>query len=62
MIQTGAQPGDRFRFLLIALVIAVLIYPATAAVCLYWLTTNLLSLGRAALRRFSSDDAREQRA
>ncbi|MDQ4086459.1 MAG: membrane protein insertase YidC [Pseudomonadota bacterium] len=61
-IRTGGEAGDRFRFLLVALVIAVLIYPATAAVCLYWLTTNLLSLARAAAKRFTNGAAREQSA
>jgi YidC/Oxa1 family membrane protein insertase len=59
-LRTGGVPGSRFRFLILAVVIAVLIYPAAAAVCVYWLTSNLLSLGRAILVRLASDRSKEQ--
>lgn len=42
---SDANAGERARFLIIALVVAALIYAAPAAVCLYWLTTTLISLG-----------------
>lgn len=50
-IRTGGEPGSRMRFLILAVVIAVLIYPTAAAVCLYWLTSNLASLARALVAR-----------
>jgi YidC/Oxa1 family membrane protein insertase len=59
-IRTGGEPGSRLRFLILAIVIAVLIYPTAAAVCLYWLTSNLLSLGRAVRIRLSGNRAKEQ--
>lgn len=37
---------SRWRFLIIALVILVLIYPAPSAVCLYWFTSTCFSLMR----------------
>jgi YidC/Oxa1 family membrane protein insertase len=48
-----ADRGTKLRFLIMTGVIVGLIYAAPAGVCLYWLTSNLLSLGRAlAARRF----------
>lgn len=35
----------RIRFLIVSGVIAILIYPLPAGVCLYWLTSNVWSLG-----------------
>lgn len=49
-IRSDSSAADRRNFLLIAVIIALLIYAAPAAVCLYWLTSNLLSLGKAAIR------------
>lgn len=40
----------RVRFLIVSAVIAALIYPLPAAVCLYWLTSNLWSLGSTMLK------------
>lgn len=60
-IRTGAEPGSRVRFLILAVVIAALIYSAAAAVCLYWMTSNLLSLGRAVLNRLGNPRPGEQR-
>ncbi len=40
----------RVRFLIVAGVIAILIYGLPAAVCLYWLTSNLWSLGSTTLK------------
>jgi YidC/Oxa1 family membrane protein insertase len=37
---------SRRRFLIVALVILVLIYPAPAGVCLYWFTSTCFSLAR----------------
>jgi YidC/Oxa1 family membrane protein insertase len=43
--------GARVRFLVVAVVIALLIYSAPAGVCLYWLTSNLVSFARTMLTR-----------
>lgn len=41
---------SRIRFLIVAVVLVVLIYPFPAGVCLYWLTSNLASLVRSLVR------------
>jgi len=41
---------SRMRFLIVAVVMLVLIYPFPAGVCLYWLTSNLLSCFRSTWR------------
>jgi membrane protein insertase Oxa1/YidC/SpoIIIJ len=46
-----ADGRTKLRFLIVTGVIAVLIYAAPAGVCLYWLTSNMLSLGRALVER-----------
>jgi YidC/Oxa1 family membrane protein insertase len=43
-IKVGSAHTERMRFLIIGLVIALLIYSAPASVCIYWLTSTLLSL------------------
>jgi YidC/Oxa1 family membrane protein insertase len=48
-IKFRGNRGAQARFLIVAVVIALLIYAAPAGVCLYWLTSNLLSFGRTAL-------------
>ncbi len=50
-IKHGDDRSARARFLIVAIVIALLIYPAPAGVCLYWLTSNLLSFARTAFAR-----------
>ena len=50
-IKYHGDRGARARFLIVAVVIALLIYPAPAGVCLYWLTSTLLSFGRTAGRQ-----------
>jgi YidC/Oxa1 family membrane protein insertase len=45
-IKKESTAQSRRRFLIIALVILVLIYPAPSAVCLYWLTSTCFSLIR----------------
>jgi YidC/Oxa1 family membrane protein insertase len=45
-IKVDSTRSERIRFLIIGLVIVVLIYPAPASVCLYWLTSTVLSLLR----------------
>lgn len=42
---------SRIRFLIVALVLVVLIYPLPAAVCLYWLASNFWSLSISLCRR-----------
>ena len=44
----------RVRFAIVAAVIAVLIYPLSAALCLYWLTSNLFSFARTLIGRAGS--------
>jgi YidC/Oxa1 family membrane protein insertase len=51
IVGTDSDAAAKRRFLIIAVVIALLIYSAPAAVCLYWLTSNLLSFGSATMRR-----------
>ena len=48
-IKYRGNRNAQVRFLVVAVVIALLIYAAPAGVCLYWLTSNLLSFGRTAL-------------
>lgn len=50
-IRRGASAGSRIKFSIVSTVIAVVIYPLPAAVCLYWLTSNLWSLVTEILRR-----------
>ena len=50
-IKYHGNRSARARFLIVAVVIAVLIYWAPAGVCLYWLTSTLLSFARTALTR-----------
>lgn len=54
LIKKDATPQSRTRFLIVALVLLVLIYPLPASVCLYWLTSNLWSLLASAAGRGSS--------
>ena len=42
---------SRLRFFVVAVVLLVLIYPLPSAVCLYWLTSNLMSFLRSLMRR-----------
>lgn len=49
-IRPEMTQATRVRFLIVAGVIAVLIYGLPAAVCLYWLTSNLWSLGSTTLK------------
>lgn len=51
----GRTKAAKRRFLIVSLVIVVLIYPAPASVCIYWLTSNLLSLLKTAVTRRSTD-------
>jgi YidC/Oxa1 family membrane protein insertase len=48
-IKVDSTRSDRMRFLIIGLVIVVLIYPAPAGVCLYWLTSTVLSFLRSGI-------------
>lgn len=43
-VKTGMTRSARMRFLVVAAVITVLIYPAPAGVCLYWLSSTIWSL------------------
>lgn len=54
LIKKGATLQSRTRFLIVALVLLILIYPLPASVCLYWLTSNLWSLVASAADRESS--------
>ncbi len=49
-IRPESTAQSKRRFLIVAVVLLILIYPFPAGVCLYWLTSNLLSFLRAALR------------
>jgi YidC/Oxa1 family membrane protein insertase len=55
-IKVDSTRSERMQFLIIGLVIVVLIYPAPASVCLYWLTSTVLSFFRS-----SFDRARQSR-
>ncbi|MEQ8860769.1 MAG: membrane protein insertase YidC [Pseudomonadales bacterium] len=43
-VKPNTSTNSKLKFIVVATVIAVLIYPLSAAVCLYWLTSNLWSL------------------
>lgn len=49
-IRPDMTQATRVRFLIVSGVIAILIYGLPAAVCLYWLTSNLWSLSSTALK------------
>lgn len=49
-IRPEATAKSRGQFLVVAAVLLVLIYSFPAAVCLYWLTSNAVSLARSFLR------------
>jgi len=49
-IRPEATARSRTQFLFVAAALLVLIYSFPAAVCLYWLTSNLVSLARSWLR------------
>ena len=55
VLESLAKPGQttssKMRFLVVMLVVAVLIYPLPAGVCLYWLTSSAWSLGSTILGR-----------
>jgi YidC/Oxa1 family membrane protein insertase len=57
VIKFRGNRGAQARFLIVAGVIAVLIYAAPAGVCLYWLTSNLLSFARTAFSRWVKRDS-----
>jgi len=57
VIKFRGNRAARLRFLVVAVVIALLIYAAPAGVCIYWLTSNLLSFGRTAFAHGSRQDA-----
>lgn len=44
IIKRNATKSGRLKFMIVATVIVILIYPLPAAVCLYWLTSNVVSL------------------
>lgn len=52
VIRPEATRQTRLRFLIVSAVLVILIYPFPAAVCLYWLTSNLVSLIRSIVGRF----------
>lgn len=54
LIQPQQTTSGRVRFTVVSLVLLVLIYPLPAAVCLYWLTSNVFSLGSTAARTILS--------
>lgn len=53
-IRPEATVEARWRFLFVAAVLLILIYPFPAGVCVYWLTANSVSLAKSCLRRFAS--------
>jgi len=53
-IRPESTSQSRMRFLIVAAVLLILIYPFPAGVCLYWLTSNLSSLARAFVRARST--------
>ncbi len=53
-IRVESTPESKKQFLIVCTVLALLIYQVPAAVCLYWLTTNLYSLARSAYHRYIS--------
>jgi YidC/Oxa1 family membrane protein insertase len=56
LVDADATRASRLRFLVIGLVIAALIYPMPAGVCLYWFTGNVLSFLGSAARRLKGRD------
>ncbi len=50
-LNRNATRQARWRFLVVTAVLLVLIYPLPAAVCLYWLTSNVWSLARTLVAR-----------
>lgn len=50
-IRKESTQGSRRRFLVVAIILLILIYPFPAGVCLYWLTSNAVSLCRSYIRR-----------
>ena len=44
IIKRNATKSGRLKFMIVATVIVILIYPLPAAVCLYWFTSNVVSL------------------
>ena len=50
-IRLESTTASKRRFLIVAAVLLVLIYPFPAGVCLYWFTSNTMSFVRAAYRR-----------
>jgi YidC/Oxa1 family membrane protein insertase len=50
-VRPEATKQSKQRFLIVALVLLVLIYPLPAAVSLYWMTSNLVSLVKSLLRK-----------
>jgi len=54
-LRRGQTRGMKVRFLIVSAVIAVLIYPLPAAVCLYWLTSNVWSFGATVLNNRKAD-------
>ncbi len=57
-IRPEASAGSRRQFLIVAAVLLVLIYSFPAAVCLYWLTANTVSLARSWLRASAPESGR----
>lgn len=51
VMRPEATRQSQRRFLIVAVVLLVLIYPFPAGVCLYWLTSNLASFGRSLVAR-----------
>jgi YidC/Oxa1 family membrane protein insertase len=56
-IRPEATKQSKQRFLVVALVLLVLIYPFASAVSLYWLTSNVVSIAKSLLRRRTPNPA-----
>ena len=54
LIGTNSTRSSRLRFLIVGLVIAILIYPMPAGVCLYWLASSCASFLASASRRLKT--------
>lgn len=54
-LRRGQTQAMKVRFLIVSVVIAVLIYPLPAAVCLYWLTSNVWSFAATVLKNRKAD-------
>ena len=52
-VKPASTTQSRARFLIVSAVLLILIYPFPAAVCLYWLCSNLWSLTLTLIRRTS---------